>query len=264
MEELQTHDIPGVILLGSFGMLLLVGSMGLFILVYQKRILREKQLQAKRELSYQNQMIQLQIESQENERKRIGADLHDSLGSLLWGAKVNANFIQRSASLSGESLNSYNELVQILDNSIQIMRRISWELSPEAFQYTGLSESVKKLCGQLNGKGVSIDFYENAHVEWNSIEALHVFRIIQELISNSVKHAQASLISVSFNWNSNFLDLEVIDDGIGFKLERNRKGIGWWNIEQRVKQLQGSISIGETTSAKGTHVFVKIPLTNGK
>jgi signal transduction histidine kinase len=263
MEELQAQDVTGVILLGTFGMLLLVGSMGLFVLMYQKRVLKEKQDQARRELLYQNQMIQLQLESQENERKRIGADLHDSLGSLLWGAKVNASFIQRSAMLSGESLTSYNELIQILDDSIHAMRRISWELSPEAFQYTGLTESVKKLCQQFNGKGVAIQFQETGHREWNTLEALQVFRIIQELVSNAVKHSKASSILVSLAWDNEFLLVHVQDDGVGFILDKKRKGIGWWNIEQRVKQLQASITIGETPSLKGTHVFIKIPLAHG-
>ncbi|MBX2958290.1 MAG: hypothetical protein KF846_19170 [Cyclobacteriaceae bacterium] len=87
MEAVQTHHITWIILLGTLGMLLLVGFMGLFILLYQKRMLKEREMRAARELEYQSQMIQLQLESQEQERKRIGADLHDSLGSLLWGPK---------------------------------------------------------------------------------------------------------------------------------------------------------------------------------
>src|ERR1041385_3393860 len=107
MDQLQEQDIPTIILLGSVGMLLLVGAMGLFILMYQKRMLKEKQERAMQELNYQNQMIKLQLESQEQERKRIGADLHDSLGSLLWGAKVNASFIQRSVKLDEPAHTSY-------------------------------------------------------------------------------------------------------------------------------------------------------------
>src|ERR1041385_5615570 len=115
MGELQQQqDIPSIILLGTLGMLLLIGSIGLFILFYQKRMLAEKQKRITQELDYQNQMIKMQIESEERERKRIGADLHDSLGSLLWGAKVNASFIQRFG-ISEEVLTSFNDLNQILD-----------------------------------------------------------------------------------------------------------------------------------------------------
>ena len=151
MDALQEQDIPFVILLGTVGMLLLIGFMALFILMYQKRMLKEKQKRVQQELDYQNQMIRLQFESQEQERKRIGANLHDSLGSLLWGAKVNASLIQRSHELKDHALDAYKELNQILDESIEEVRRISWELTPEAFHYSGLSESIKKLCARLNG-----------------------------------------------------------------------------------------------------------------
>jgi signal transduction histidine kinase len=243
-------------------MLLLVGCMGVFILVYQKRILKEKQMQAKRELEYQNQMIQQQLESQESERKRISADLHDSLGSLLWGAKVNASYIQRSTKLSGEALNSHTELLRILDDSINTMRRISWELSPEAFQYSGLSESVKKLCQQLDGKGIDIQFSENESQAWNTLDALQVFRIIQELLSNAVKHSHATLVQVSLTWVPTLLEITVSDNGIGFTIEKNKRGVGLWNIEQRVKQLQAKLFIGVTPTGSGTTINIKIPLPN--
>src|SRR6185369_7791764 len=125
-----------IILLGSVGMLLLIGCIGLFILIYQKRMLEEKQKRITQELDYQNQMIKMQIESEERERKRIGADLHDSLGSLLWGAKVNASYIQRLG-VAEDVVTSFKDLNQILDESISVVRRISWELTPEAFHYSG-------------------------------------------------------------------------------------------------------------------------------
>ncbi len=83
MGKLQEQDIPTIILLGTVGILLLIGGIGLFLLAYQKRVLQEKQRLSEQELDFQNRMIKLQLEGQEHERKRIGADLHDSLGSLL-------------------------------------------------------------------------------------------------------------------------------------------------------------------------------------
>src|SRR6267154_655965 len=123
MDSLQEQDIPTVILLGTVGMLLLIGCMALFVLIYQKRMIREKQKRVQQELDYQIKMIRLQFESQEQERKRIGANLHDSLGSLLWGAKVNASFIQKSMEKDDSTTASYQELNQILDESIEAVRR---------------------------------------------------------------------------------------------------------------------------------------------
>src|SRR6185503_630259 len=101
-------------------------------------------------------MIQSQIDSQEIERKRIAADLHDSIGSLLWAAKLNIGFLGRSVELNGELKTSYDETMKILDQSIDSVKRISWELTPEAFQHTGLSSSIKELCMRLNGKGLKL------------------------------------------------------------------------------------------------------------
>ena len=264
MGQLQEQDIPIIILLGTLGMLLLIGGMGLFILIYQKRMLLEKQKRAQQELEYQSQMIKLQLESQEQERKRIGADLHDSLGSLLWGAKVNMSLIQRSTSLTGDGLTSYNELSQILEESIETVRRIAWELTPEAFHYSGLSDSVARLCKRLDGKGIQIIFKENETQLWNDDRALQVFRIIQELISNALKHSGASVLDISIKWSDLNAEIVVMDNGTGFKNEQKQKGVGLWNIDQRIKQLNGKISIGLPPIGTGVEVKLEIPLVHDK
>lgn len=260
MATLQGDEVAHIIALGTFGILLLVGGIALFMVLYQRRLLAEQRKQQVRESSYQQQMIQLQLESQEKERIRIAADLHDSLGSLLWGAKVNAAFIQRSQPLHGEVKDSHAELVQILDQCIGTVRRIAWELTPEAFHHAGLSQSVAKLCEQLHGKVVQVVVNEEGHREWNDVEALQVFRIIQELISNVVKHAQASLLTVTMRWEVTQLSVEVMDNGVGFALNEIRQGVGWWNIQQRAKKLDIQLQIGIPPSGKGTCVLLTIPL----
>ncbi|HLZ16100.1 MAG TPA: histidine kinase, partial [Cyclobacteriaceae bacterium] len=203
-----------------------------------------------------------QLESQETERKRIGADLHDSLGSLLWGAKVNASFIRRSVDLDDAALASYAELNQILDESISVVRRIAWELTPEAFHYSGLSESVAKLCDRLDGKGLEIVFKEEGGKLWNDDRALQVFRIIQELISNVIKHSGASsmMISLLWGWTEDKLKIIVMDNGGGLKQEQEKKGVGFWNIDQRIRQLNGKISMGNPPMGGGLEVLLEIPL----
>ncbi len=264
MGQLQEPDIPIIILLGTLGMLLLIGGMGLFILIYQRRMLLEKQKRAQQELEYQSRMIKLQLESQEQERKRIGADLHDSLGSLLWGAKVNVSLIQRTTSLNEEALTSYTELNQILEESIETVRRIAWELTPDAFHYSGLSDSVARLCKRLDGKGIEILFKEDGARLWNDDRALQVFRIIQELISNAMKHSGASQLSIEIMWLHERIEIIVTDNGTGFKNDQKQKGVGLWNIDQRIKQLKGKISIGLPPMGTGVEVKLEIPLEHDK
>lgn len=227
-------------------------------------MLLEKQKRAQQELDYQTRMIKLQLESQEQERKRIGADLHDSLGSLLWGAKVNASLIQRTSSLNEDALTSYNELNQILEESIETVRRIAWELTPEAFHYSGLSDSVARLCKRLDGKGIQIIFNENESRLWNDDRALQAFRIIQELISNALKHSGASSLNISIKWLGQTAEIVVADNGTGFTNDQIQKGVGLWNIDQRTKQLNGKISIGLPPIGTGVEVKLEIPLVHDK
>jgi signal transduction histidine kinase len=243
-------------------MTLLIIAFGFFIITYQKRILREKKKQAEMELNYQNKMIQMQLDSQEGERKRIGADLHDSLGSLLWAARVNASFIQRATILSGEALNSFNELIKILDDSVDTVRRIAWQISPEAFHYTGLTESVKKLTQQLNGRGIDLQVIETGNYLWNDHRALQTFRIIQELVSNAFKHSKATTILILLYWDAHHLKVTIDDDGVGFDKNQVRKGVGLWNIDQRVKQLDAEFQIGNSTTKTGTVAELHVSLSN--
>jgi two-component system, NarL family, sensor kinase len=264
MATLSSEDVISIIALGTGGMLILIGGIALFILVYQKKVLSEKQKRALREMEYQDNMITMQLQSQEQERKRIGADLHDSLGSLLWGAKINAAFIQRTVDLHGEAKASHNELIEILDQSLTTVRRIAWELTPEAFQHAGFSQSVSNLCHQLDGRGMEAKFNETGSRYWNDYNALQAYRIVQELVSNVVKHAKAMMVTVSICWKEDNLEIIVQDNGIGFKLEGKRTGVGWWSIEQRAKNLRAEISIGDTTTTSGTNITLNIPLSYDK
>jgi signal transduction histidine kinase len=262
MAQLSESETLFIILVGSSGMLLLILAIGVFLFVYQKRIFSTRMESIKRDQEHAQNMIKAQLEIQERERNRIGADLHDSLGSLLWGAKVNASFIERTVALTEKARESYCELIQILDQSINSVRRISWELTPEAFHHAGFSQSVAKLCDQLNGRGLEVKVTDNGKYIWNDENGIQAFRIVQELVSNAVKHSKADLIIVIIDWQKSLLLIEVRDNGIGFKLNDSRTGVGWWNIGQRAKRLNAEIAVGNTPNEKGSVIIVKIPLKN--
>ncbi|WKZ58656.1 MAG: histidine kinase [Cyclobacteriaceae bacterium] len=260
MEVLQAEHALEIIIWGTLVMLMLVSFMGVFVLLYQKRVIKEQEQRVAQELRYERQMIQLQLESQEQERKRIGADLHDSLGSLLWGAKVNAQLVQQSAALGSEALESHQELVKILNESIEAVRKIAWELTPEAFHYTGLSGSLKKLCHQMDGKPIQIKLLEHNTQSWNDDRALLVFRIIQELITNTFKHSGASQLMIVLDWHFDKLNIRYTDNGKGLPEKETRKGVGMWNIEQRVKHLKAVFQMRNPTVGSGLDITMEIPL----
>jgi signal transduction histidine kinase len=261
MAELPQGEVIYIIVLGSLGMLTLIFGFVVFIMIYQKRMLQEQEKRRMLDIEYQQKMIQSQIDSQEVERKRIAADLHDSIGSLLWAAKLNIAFLGRSIDFDGELKNSYSETMKILDQSIDSVRRISWELTPEAFQHIGLSSSIKEMCGRLDGKGMKLCFAETGTgIFWNDDRALMVFRIVQELINNAVKHAKANIIKVALDWKAQDLGIEVSDDGIGFSPNDTiRNGVGWWNITHRSVKIGATVQIKEQAE-KGATIELTIPL----
>jgi two-component system NarL family sensor kinase len=260
MDKLTETDVPIIILLGTLVMTILDDGIGLFILLYQQRALKDKERIALQELEFQSRMIKMQFESQEQERKRIGADLHDSLGSLLWGAKVNASLIQKIFRLEEKGDTEFKELYQILDEGLEVVKRIAWELTPEAFQDSGFSVSVAKLCDRFNGRGIKIKIIENNGKLWNDNRALQTFRIVQELLSNAIKHSKASVLEISISWLSEEIRIIVCDDGIGIKEKQDKKGLGLWNIHQRVHQVNGKVKMGVPPTGTGLEVDIRIPL----
>lgn len=261
MEKLPDSEVIYIIVIGTLGMLLLIAGFAAFIALYQRRIMQEQEKRRIMDLEFQNKMIQLQIDSTETERKRIAADLHDSIGSLLWAAKLNIAFLGRSVDFSGELKDSYSETMRMLDQSVDSVRRISWELTPEAFNHTGLASSIKEFCTRLDGKGQKVIYEESGRsVFWKDDRALMVYRIVQELVNNAVKHAKATIIRVRLKWSAQALDVEVSDDGIGFVLnDKVRSGVGWWNITNRSNKIGAKLLVKEDTP-KGAAIELTVPL----
>ncbi|MBI3218428.1 MAG: hypothetical protein HYZ44_02855 [Bacteroidetes bacterium] len=260
MATLQEGEVISLIALGSSGILLLIVGIAVFLITYQRRMLKAHRREEQIEKEHQRGMIQMEFESQEAERKRIAADLHDSVGSLLWGAKLTASYIERSAEVNEKTKQLHDELMDILDQSITTVKQISWELTPEAFQYSGLSASVESLCRRLDGKNMQVIFEETDTHVWKGKRALVVYRIIQELVSNSIKHSQAQSLWVKLAWTATTLVVDVVDDGIGFTIEEKRNGVGWWNIQHRADSINATIQVGEVPMEHGAHIVLQVPL----
>jgi two-component system, NarL family, sensor kinase len=261
MAELQDDEVISIIIIGSMGMLTLCVGFAAFIALYQRKMFQEREERRLMDLEFQTQMIQLQIDSTEIERKRIAADLHDSIGSLLWAAKLNIAFLGRSVDFAGELKDSYTETMRMLDQSVDSVRRISWELTPEAFNHTGLASSVKEFCTRLDGKGHKVIYDEQGRgVFWKDDRALMVYRIVQELVNNAVKHSKGKVIKVKLLWNTQFLEIKVSDDGIGFVVnEKVRSGVGWWNISNRSNKIGAKLLVKENVP-NGAVIELTVPL----
>jgi signal transduction histidine kinase len=200
------------------------------------------------------------VEGQEKERKRIAQELHDGLGVLLSTARMQFSTITQK---SPEARPIIEKAAKLLEQATGDVRKISHNMMPGLLTKYGLFEAVQELFDQVDKPGTL-----NARVNIEGIKArlpenteIMIYRVVQEMLNNSLKHSNARNISLFFKINSQKMNLQFSDDGQGFDVEKKleEKSIGLNSIYSRVNFLDGEITI-ESEPKKGTKYFIQIPL----
>ena len=200
------------------------------------------------------------MKGQENERSRLARDLHDGVGGLLSGVKLSMSNMKGSVWLSEENVMSFNNVIAQLDQSIAELRRVSHNMMPEALIKFGLKEALENYCENLNLSG-------NMHVnlQTHGLEKrmdqnteIVIYRIIQELLNNVIKHAEARSVLIQLFREGDRFNLTVEDDGKGFdaKPDELQSGAGLANIRARAEYLNGTVDI-ISTKGEGTSVNIE-------
>jgi signal transduction histidine kinase len=227
--------------------------------IFQKNIVIEKQKNLN--LLKQQEIISINamVEGQEKERQRIANDLHDDLGSLMANIKMHFGTFKTK-----DSDNLFRRTNDLIEEAYQKIRNLAHAKNSGVLARQGLYEAIKRHANSISvTKEIKINIMENGlnqRLE-NSLE-LTIFRIVQELITNTIKHAQAKELDIHLNQHENVLNIMVEDDGIGFDNTKPRKeqsGIGLSSIERRVEDLGGSVII-ESQPGSGTSVIIDIPV----
>lgn len=188
--------------------------------------------------------IDYMIQGQEEERKRIAQDLHDGLGGFLSSAKIQMKNIKQEGK-EIQNLSLFNKAENLIDKAYQEVRRISHDMMPGALVDFGLFAAIEDLAMQINQLGkLKIQTYctstdSNIDKGKQSI----IYRIIQEAIANTIKHAKAEKMLIQITSNDKAINLTIEDDGIGFNPTATHEGIGLKNIKSRVNYLNGKIDI---------------------
>lgn len=210
-------------------------------------------------LTLQKDMLRNEIRSREVERQKIGEDLHDELGPTLSYARMLVSQIHVENQAEAETR---NRVEQALQEGLAAVRTISFGLVPPDFANKTLEQAVNTLCDRLTIQGsvnysVRIDPIANALTEE---KRLHVYRIIQELVHNSVRHSGGDRLEISLQAQpgENEMVLTYTDNGRGLMKTSKNHGIGMSNIRNRANLLGGSISIPE--KEKGFEFILKFPL----
>ena len=222
---------------------------GLFLFVYFQ-IVRNKN-----KLVVFNAILQ----GQENERKRLSTDLHDGLGGMISGIKLNLLGVT-------QSYPGYEQLQPIIiriGDAVKELRRIAHNLMPENLLRFGLQAALTDLCERSQYPGTSVSFYASGlSPDLPQQEQLTIYRIVQELLSNAIKYASASEILVQCIQTKDQLSITVEDNGTGFDLDQlsEKTGMGLFNVKNRTKYLKGTMEINSGKDI-GTTVNVNLKVS---
>jgi two-component system NarL family sensor kinase len=257
---------------GSFGIL------ALLLLLRNQRLRRKsEQLEAKdQDTKRQTEIADLlrdqevmslgsMLKGQEKERKRIAEDLHDNLGSMLSTVKLHFQVLDsRVKGLAPPQQEQFHQAETLLDEACGEVRRIAHDMLSGVLTKFGLVAALEKLKASIEvpGKLQVLVLAYGLDERLDSSSELMLYRVIQELVSNALKHASANEITIQLNRIENTLSLQVEDNGVGFdvKAAQAKDGIGMKNVAARVHSLQGDFHF-DSTLGHGSTVTIDIPLT---
>ncbi|MCI4669541.1 MAG: sensor histidine kinase [Bacteroidia bacterium] len=203
------------------------------------------------------------LEGQEKERKRVAKELHDTLGGTLAAVKLSMEGLKRS--LDDNAREKFKHTQELLSMAYQETRQLSHDMMALPLKHLGLEPSIKSLCKTINSSGkieVSYEAEIDESINFSNEKETHVYRILQELLQNVIKHAQANKVWVKLKNSHEGLSLSVEDNGRGFPkvINKSTHGMGLSNIEDRVTGLRGELDI-ESEPGKGSKVSILIPQT---
>ncbi len=258
--SIRQKNIFNYILIGGFASLLLISLLG-FRTYRQKQKLQQQRIS---ELETQQQLTATEavLKGEEQERTRLAKDLHDGLGGMLSGIKYSFNTMKGNLIMTPDNAQAFERSMDMLDSSIKEMRRVAHNMMPEALVKFGLDTALKDFCNDINQTGALGITYQSIGLEGEEINqttAITIYRIVQELINNTMKHAGAKAAIVQITKSGNQISVTVEDDGKGFNtaILKQSKGIGWTNIQNRVDFLKGKLDVN-SEAGKGTSVLIEL------
>jgi signal transduction histidine kinase len=215
--------------------------------------------QQKKNMELHKQNILAEITQIEKERARIAADLHDDLGPLLSAVKMKIN----SFELSQKNQEEIIKTNQHIDDILKRIREISFDLMPNSLLRKGLFMAIKEFIGYLNNNsGFNFIFNGDPNIKLSEQRSINIYRIIQEIVHNAIKHSRATELKIELDTIKNNLVLRVADNGIGFDYNRESKntiGFGLRSLLSRTEIMGGQMFL-ESEKGKGTTYTFEIPI----
>jgi two-component system, NarL family, sensor kinase len=242
-----------ILMLVLFGLILLI-SLAISILYLKNK---------KKEANQQQKLTQAVIEAEETERKRIAADLHDGVGQLFSAVKMNLNGLLDRIEISKEEDKFLAEkTMALVDESCKEVRVISHKMMPNFLLKSGIAADIKSFIEKIDENSLKISFESigfKDQLEFN--EEIILYRVIQELINNVIKHSKANELKILLEKNKEQILVKISDNGVGFDYEKalEKGGLGLKNMLVRIEYLKGKVHFS-SLKPQGTEVQISIPI----
>lgn len=249
---MNTHSIPekelvAIILYISLFFIIVAVVLILFFYFSRKKIIQKELEKKDLVLQYQKEQLHAIIITQEEERKRIAQDLHDDISSKLNIVSLNSHLLTSPNLTEAETLEITDNIINLTTKALDNSRKIAHNLLPPVFEKFGLNAGVEELCEEFeSSKSVKVYYKNEIDFDEKDIDRhLHVFRILQELMNNSLRHGKATEIWIAFKIIDEINTCNYKDNGKGFDAQNieNQKGLGMKNIDSRISFLNGTIKI---------------------
>ena len=268
MDQASETSVAYMMFVGIVGMLLLAVAVILFFVLYQRRLLAQQENMREMEIAHQRKSMEYIIQAQETERKRIAQELHDGIGAQLSATKLYVKRLPEDEAQHKDIGFIKKEAGGLIDETIDNIRTITRNLIPTSLERFGLMAAVEDLCKRINNLGsIKVNFNFNKEIRFDAKKEMNIYRIIQELINNTLKYAEASTIDIDLNSNADHLKLTYTDNGKGFELPEKEiqgntpKGLGIHGIKSRAEVLNADLEI-KTAPNNGFFVSLELQTSN--
>lgn len=257
-------NIYVLLLISMGGVFMLVVSFVLIFIRNQNNLLKKQGELQQAELRHQQDLLRTIIVSQEAERKRIGQDLHDDVGTALSNLRITIEMFNDTAIMVSDEFSSTCK--RQIDKIVQDVRHISHNLSPPGLELYGFMGTLEDLAEFITATGkLQVNITDNANPLTDKLSAgvsLSLYRVFEELLNNTLKHADATQVNINFDIADDYLLISYRDDGQGIAAsDKTKKGMGRQNIESRLGII-GAAYEDDFPAHKGFNMNIRLKTDN--
>lgn len=215
----------------------------LFVVFYQKKLFANQLKLQQLENEQRKNMLIASVQAQENERRRIAGDLHDEVGAILSSSKLYLSHLNQKNPGSSVVI---DKIEQLIDKATQNLRDISHNITPQNLEQFGLVSALEEVCLRINqAKSLQVNLSYNHNKRLSIEQELGIYRIAQELLNNTIKHAKASEVMITLEFSISQFKFLYQDNGQGMQLSKdslqNQSGLGLRNLSSRAELIKAQI-----------------------